>query len=475
MTKEQLVLPSEYYTYERDGNHLIFDPRNFIWFVTDGLGKEVFDSLARFGNATDAIEDLSRITGISDSSLNSYVSKYVKHLLDIGFLHEGEYKQEEWHGGILERPKILYLHVTSKCNLKCPYCYNQEHRFQLIQLTRKASEDNRYTEAATEGFLRVVDEAAGLGFSEVKITGGEALLNKDVVLIAERAKSHGMAVNLLTNATLITEELSKRIARAVDSVSISLDSDDPEEHDIVRGKGTHAKVLEAIRLLKAAGTKRIHLNAVITPVNKNSVGNFLNYAWNEIKANEVTISGAGINVDDPSGRWEAAKYMLTGEDYQHVYEQERKFYQIQRKSDKHPTHRSSLRREQCGVGNGLVSVDANGDVYPCQTMHSPEFKCGNVFETGLAHILETSGVIKKMKSLVVDILPECNTCPMRYICSGGCRQEAYSREGNLLARNREMCPTYFRHALDQLWDAASVPVQNLAEVTQKYQPHHSCH
>lgn len=71
----------------------------------------------------------------------------------------------------------------------------------------------------------------------------------------------------------------------------------------MRGKGAHAKVVEAIGRLKRAGVKRAHLNAVITPVNLNSVGGVLDFAWNKLGADEVTMAGSAINVDDPSGRW----------------------------------------------------------------------------------------------------------------------------------------------------------------------------
>jgi radical SAM protein with 4Fe4S-binding SPASM domain len=409
--------------------------------------------------------------------VTNYISDYLRHLIDINFLYDGPYEEIKWAPTLLERPKLLYLHLTTKCNLRCPYCYNQEHRFQFIQLSRKEEVKEHYSEGTFEEFVRIIDEAAELGFTQIKITGGEALLHKDAIAIAAHAKSRGMFVNLLTNAILITEEMAKKIGPAVDTVSISLDSAIPEEHDAVRGNGTHAKVLKAIEILRQAGMNRIHLNSVITPVNMNSIEQFLDFAYNDLNVREVTTAASTIEVDDPSGRWGAAKHTLTGEQMQHVYDQQHRFYQIQNKSQ---TNRvrvrpESLRRSQCGVGNGLVSIESNGDVYPCQTMHQPEFLCGNAFETGLAHILETSGILKTMKSLQVDILPECNECPMRYVCSGGCRKEAYSREGDLLARNRMMCPIYFQMALDNLWDAANIPVQELNQVSQSYESHHVCH
>src|SRR6185503_11271594 len=98
----------------------------------------------------------------------NYVLKYIKHLLEIGFLHEDEYKRIEWGSGILDQPQVMYIHLTSKCNLKCPYCYNQEHRANLIHEGRTPGEAQISTEGRTEDLLRVVDEAAELGFVEVK-------------------------------------------------------------------------------------------------------------------------------------------------------------------------------------------------------------------------------------------------------------------------------------------------------------------
>lgn len=481
MTEPHYVLPPEYHWFERDAKHLVIDPQNFIWFVTDQKGKVAFDGLAKSGRPEDAAAALGALVGMSSGSpaVTNYVSKYLQHLLNIGFLHEGEYKRVEWGPGILETPAVMYMHLTSKCNLKCPYCYNQEHRANMIQLGRTPGESEISTEARTEDLLRVVDEAAEIGFIELKLTGGEALINRDALKIAERGKSHGLQINLLTNGLLVTEEMAEKIAQVVDSISISLDSDKPEEHDAVRGKGTHAKVIEAIHRLRRAGIKNLHVNSVVTPVNMNSVDTFLDYAWNELKADEVTYAGSAIDVDDPTGRWGASEYVLTGEEYRQVYEQSKKFYQIQgvRRGRSKPkiVPRSSLRRRQCGVGNGIVSIDPNGDVYPCQTLHLPELRCGNVFKTSLRQVLENSGMLKKMKRAVVDILPECNVCPVRYVCAGGCRAEAYTREGDFLARNRAMCPTYFEMALDNLWDSATIPVEESAQTVENFYAHSGCH
>src|SRR4051812_4347120 len=107
MPESQYVLPPEYHWFERDAKHLAIDPQNFIWFVTDEKGKVAFEGLAKSGKMEDAAESLGALVGMSADSpaITNYLSKYTKHLLEIGFLHEGEYKRVEWGTGVLERPR----------------------------------------------------------------------------------------------------------------------------------------------------------------------------------------------------------------------------------------------------------------------------------------------------------------------------------------------------------------------------------
>lgn len=475
MSYASLVTPPEHHIFQRGDRYLISDPVSFLWFVTDESGKITFESLVKNEDPTAA---LAQHWGVEkeDPSARTFVDSFVENLLKVGFLHRDQYQPRDWHSGLQFRPTILYIHLSTKCNLRCPYCYNQEHRTELIQIGKQSKPSGvpTATEPNTAKLLEVIDEAAGLGFKTVKLTGGEALLNKDALLIARHAKKRGLSVNLLTNATTITESMVKEIAEVVDSVSISLDSDKAEEHDAVRGQGTHAQVLRSINMLKEAHVKHLHLNAVITPVNLHSVTSFLDYAWNKLKADQVTIAPTGLVVDDPNNRWRAGEYQLSGDEYLLVSRQEREFHQ--RRNEKLSSRPKMLIsnvqmfRRHCGVGNGLLSIEANGDIYPCQTLHKPEFLTGNAFsEKGLTNLLENSSpVLEKVRSATVDRLPECKTCPVRYICAGGCRSEAYSREGNFFARDRAMCPTHFENSVNSMWEAATIPVNEESEALVEY-------
>jgi len=444
----QFSLPHEMHEFQRGDRFLFFDPVNFVWFQTDWLGKAVIDGLAQDGSMLSAAHEVAQRANAPIKAALFYAQRAIEQLVQLGFLHNGEYQRQTFHSGIAEVPFILYLHMTARCNLRCPYCYNQDNRSQLWHAPI----------GSYEQFASVIDEAAELGFREVKFTGGEALLNRDTLRLARHARSKNLYVNLLTNGTLVDETNAREIVEVVNSVSLSLDSVHPEEHDAVRGKNTWEKVLQAIKLLREAGLQFLHLNSVITPVNQNSVIEFLEFAWDELKAQKVTLAPTGMDVPDPSGKLGAKEHMLSPEGMWKVYEAQSKFQH--RKAADHPPiiPRNRIRRTHCGVGNGLVSVDSNGDLYPCQTMHTPELRCGNVFETSLRELLETSGLLHSLRNMTVDLLEDCPTCPMRYVCNGGCRMEAYTREGRLNARNRDLCPLFFTRALDKLWMTANLPV-----------------
>lgn len=452
---EVCVLPPEYHQFERNGRYLFIDPRNFIWFSTDDVGKLIIKLLdERAGDINDVIEGVAeKLGGKSEddlSRISSYVVSFTQGLLKAGFLHVGAYVlRKDLPRDQLPRPQIMYLHLSNGCNLRCPYCYNQEHRFELKREKKELPRDTLSVKPKLEHFLRLIDQAAELGFREIKLTGGEALLNRDALLIARYARHKGLYVNLLTNATLITTtQMAEQVVASVDAVSISLDSKDPERHDAVRGVGTHGKVLAAIRLLRESGLKNLHINGVVTPMTVDSVDELLKFTWDEIGADQVTISGSAMQVSDPGNRWGSAGFVLNDEQYASLDDKAYEFYRTRENGKRPPAFRN-----QCGIGNGLISVDSNGDVYPCQTLHEKDFLSGNVFASDLKYVLDNSDIIKDARNTTVDTIEECNVCPVRYICSSGCRSEAWTREGSIKKRNKVLCPTFFKRSVNRLWDS----------------------
>ncbi len=94
-----------------------------------------------------------------------------------------------------------------------------------------------------------------LGLPLVTISGGEPLLREDFWDLAGRLIGGGVRVAVSTNGTLISEDTAVRLAElGVSYVGISLDSVNPQFHDMFRGvRGAFARALRGIESSLKAG------------------------------------------------------------------------------------------------------------------------------------------------------------------------------------------------------------------------------
>lgn len=163
---------------------------------------------------------------------------------------------------------ILVLMVTDKCNLKCKMCGACDYS------------PGDHNMLSTVEWLAVLDSAARIGTRIVSITGGEALLRRDLFDIIARARSHGMAVHLNTNGIPLNERnVEKLAASGVETVSISIESPDQEIHDAIRGEGAFADTLLGLRRLRSnAPNIRIGLNCVVNKHNLDGLREMVPFA-----------------------------------------------------------------------------------------------------------------------------------------------------------------------------------------------------
>ena len=155
--------------------------------------------------------------------------------------------------------EITYLRisVTDLCNLRCTYCMPAEgvkHRPRADFLS--------YEEIAA-----VAREAAGLGITKIRLTGGEPLVKKDIAVLVRLLKSiPGVReVGLTTNGTLLGPLAAQLKDAGLDRINVSLDTLDPDKYrEITRG-GDIAAVLRGIDAAAAAGFRNTKINMVLIP------------------------------------------------------------------------------------------------------------------------------------------------------------------------------------------------------------------
>jgi radical SAM protein with 4Fe4S-binding SPASM domain len=133
-------------------------------------------------------------------------------------------------------PSLRYLEfqITDRCNLRCRHCYigdslNQDLPFEKI--------------------LKILKEFEEIQGLRLLLSGGEPLLHPRFWEINEVLRDHAFRSVLLSNGTLITKEIAKKLH--VHEVQVSLDGM-KEGHESIRGKGAFEKTLHSIDHLQEA-------------------------------------------------------------------------------------------------------------------------------------------------------------------------------------------------------------------------------
>ncbi len=148
---------------------------------------------------------------------------------------------------------IAYIEVTRACNLKCTHCLNNSGVNIENQLNKKQ-------------WLNVISSLGKQGIQEIRFTGGEPLVNKDIFEFINLASQLGIYTSIGTNGTLITEQVAKQLKGVgLNKAIISLDGTE-KAHDKIRGEGNYKKTIQGIEELEKNKIE-VRVNAVVMKEN----------------------------------------------------------------------------------------------------------------------------------------------------------------------------------------------------------------
>jgi radical SAM protein with 4Fe4S-binding SPASM domain len=132
-------------------------------------------------------------------------------------------------------PVRLWIETTSICNLRCVMCPNKDLK----------KEEKGFMDPVL--FHKIIDEARGFVFDANLIHRGEGLLHPDFPALVEYAHAAGVYTKFHTNATLLDEDLSRRvILSGLDQISFSFDGFDKETYESIRVNADFDKTLRNI-------------------------------------------------------------------------------------------------------------------------------------------------------------------------------------------------------------------------------------
>lgn len=150
--------------------------------------------------------------------------------------------------------RYLRLSVTDRCNLRCTYCMAEDMTFLPKSKVLSLEEMTQVAQAFVE-----------LGVTKIRLTGGEPLVRKGVVDLANSLNQlDGLKELVMTTNGVLLDQFAQPLADAgISRVNISIDSLKVERFKELTRFGELDDVLRGIDAGINAGFKRMKLNAVI--------------------------------------------------------------------------------------------------------------------------------------------------------------------------------------------------------------------
>lgn len=145
-------------------------------------------------------------------------------------------------------PKTFILELTQRCNNRCLYCYTPWNGLSGDYGNNCQSEMS--TEEIKDTIVKLQNE---VDVENIGLSGGEPTLREDLPEILSFLKERGISANVITNGTLLTDELVDKIGDKC-LFEITLLSYRRDIHDKLAGrKGAWDEAVKGMARIKRAG------------------------------------------------------------------------------------------------------------------------------------------------------------------------------------------------------------------------------
>lgn len=310
-----------------------------------------------------------------------------------------------------KRAYQVEVEITNKCAGGCKYCYASSTTFEEEALPKRRC-------------LELVDEVADLGIQSILWAGGDAQLHPDWFEILSYSAQRGVGTGLCISGLLSKKEAERiceleRLNPRYEVTAIHIDTVDPEAYAQTNFyPHTLQKKIEGYRTLLAMGhpPQKVLPILCITRPTVLSIERTIDFFIDEMGAENIAtcvFKPMGFGAEHP--------------EYEPGLSDVRRFMEYLAKKtgqDRLITGPSPLGTVYCRTN---FTIHSNGDVTPCAVL--TELKAGNIYQEGLAEILERS---RAMLLFDCQVKGACASCPNNSVCNG-CRGNAYHYLGDIEA------------------------------------------
>jgi radical SAM protein with 4Fe4S-binding SPASM domain len=331
---------------------------------------------------------------------------------------------------------ILPWRCTFACNFNCVHC---------TSAGKSAVPD----EISTQDAKRIVDQAYEFGASFFGVTGGEALLRKDLFDVLAYARKIGMNTSIITDGRLLDDRAFENIVKNEVKVSVSIDGDQ-ETNDLVRGKGAYDASVKAIErlsrenLLNCLVYTLANVNESVTNVNEKDFVDVLDLA-EKYGARWVIYHGMIPYSSDPATLKACPSPQQNEWAWNKLFDLNMKYKGKPAINVYYPSYARVAKQRgipdwdnwfnhfflgRCFFGK-FMSIAENGDAIPCS--YNDVYRFGNIKNQPLQSIWD--GMLGNEFFVKVRdksyLKGKCGVCEYKDIC-GGCRTSALFFTGDIL-------------------------------------------
>ena len=152
------------------------------------------------------------------------------------------------------RPSYFRVSVTERCNFNCYFCHNEGQCASEI------------SSLSAEDIIWVVGIAARLGFTKIKLTGGEPTLRPDLPRIVSGIRALGInELSMITNGSALPRLIQNLQKAGLPRINVSLYTLDSKKFEA--SQGANRRLLErsirGVDAALAAGYHDMKLNYII--------------------------------------------------------------------------------------------------------------------------------------------------------------------------------------------------------------------
>lgn len=346
-----------------------------------------------------------------------------------------EWDKSENQRGIMSTPREVDIEITSKCNLRCKYCYFFDNP------------NPTYIDLPKDEWIKFFKELGKCKVMSVTLQGGEPFIRKDLPEIISAVIENKMRFSILTNGSLITDEITKFLKDTgrCDQIQVSLDGSKPETHDIFRGEGSFAGAIRGLEILRK---HRLPYTARVT-LHRYNIDDLDSIAYlllEKLKMPSFSTNSAGMI---GSCRLNSKDVVMT------VSERERAMEKLLYLSHKYhgritasagplaeavywhqmaeasKAKKKDLKQEGyltgCGCSFNKLAVRSDGTIIPCCML--PGMEIGRINKDSITALWHESPVLTKLRNrrnIPLSRFEVCRTCDYMEYCTGNCPGISYS-------------------------------------------------